>query len=90
MIHTDTIPVPVKGLSVRELGDAIIIINENGDEMHSLDEVGSFIWQTIDGRCSFNDILARLCGEYEVKKPTAEEDLRKFLTLLMDKKLIQL
>jgi hypothetical protein len=90
MIHTDTIPVPAKGLSVRELGDAIIIINENGDEIHTLDEVGSFIWQTIDGRCSFNDILAKLCGEYEVEKPTAEEDLRKFLELLKEKKLIRI
>jgi len=90
MIHTDTIPIPIKGLSVRELGNAIIIINENGDEMHSLDEVGSFIWQTIDGTSSFKDILAKLCGEYEVEKPTAEEDLRKFLTLLNEKKLIQI
>ena len=65
-------------------------INENGDEMHNLDEVGSFIWQTIDGTSSFKDILAKLCGEYEVEKPTAEEDLRKFLTLLNEKKLIQI
>lgn len=90
MIHTDTIPIPIKGLSVRELGNAIIIINENGDEMHSLDEVGSFIWQTIDGMSSFKDILAKLCGEYEVEKPTAEEDLKKFLTLLNEKKLIKI
>jgi len=90
MIELNSVPVPVAGLNVRELGDTIIIINENGDELHSLDEIGSFIWQSIDGTCSVQDLLARLCGEYEVEKPRAEEDLKKFLTLLNENKLIQI
>jgi hypothetical protein len=90
MLHSDSIPVHVDGLSVRELGDTIIIINENGDELHSLDELGSFIWKVIDGRSSIQDILNKLTGEYEVERLRAKEDLNKFLTLLSEKKLIDI
>ncbi len=88
MIQLNSIPVPVAGINVRELGDTIIIINENGDELHSIDEIGSFIWKSIDGASSVHDILDKLCGAYEVDRSRAEGDLKNFLIVLKEKKLI--
>jgi hypothetical protein len=88
MITLNNIPVTVSGLCIRELGDTIVIITENGDELHSLDELGSFIWRAIDGISSVQNILDSICNEYEVDRLKAEEDLKKFLSTLKDKNLI--
>lgn len=90
MAQLKGIPVPIAGIHVRELGETIIIINEKGDELHTLDETGSFIWKAIDGVSSISDILEKLCREYDVERSRAEEDLRVFLTHLNEKKLINL
>jgi hypothetical protein len=88
MITLNNTPVIVSGLCIRELGDAVIIITENGDELHSLDELGSFIWRAVDGVSSVQNILDKICNEYEVDRSQAEEDLKKFLSALKDKNLI--
>ncbi len=90
MITLDSIPVPVNGLCVRELGDTIIIITEKGDELHSLDETGGFIWQQINGSAPVRDILENICQEYNVERTRAEHDLSLFLESLKDKNLITL
>jgi len=90
MAQLKSIPVPIEGIHVRELGETIIIINEKGDELHTLDETGSFIWKAIDGVSSMSDILEKLCSEYDVERSRAENDLRIFLTHLNEKKLINL
>lgn len=88
MIQLQSVPSPVVGLCVRELGGAIIIITENGDQLHSLDETGSFIWRAINGRSTVSDIAARLCAEYDVERSRAEADILTFLASLEDKNLI--
>lgn len=90
MIQLQSIPSPAAGLCVRELGGTIIIITENGDQLHSLDETGSFIWRAIDGRSAVSDIADRLCAEYDVDRSRAETDILAFLSSLEDKNLITL
>jgi hypothetical protein len=88
MISSGSIPVPVNGLCVRELGDTVIIITEGGDELHSLDETGGFIWRQIDGKSTVGDILGTMCQEYDVDRSRAEDDLNNFLSSLKEKNLI--
>jgi hypothetical protein len=88
MISSDSIPVPVNGLCVRELGDTIIIITESGDELHSLDEAGGFIWRLIDGKTTVMHIIEKMCQEYDVDRSRAEHDLTNFLSSLKEKNLI--
>lgn len=90
MIQLNSIPIPAAGLCVRELGETVIIINEDGDELHSLDETGGFIWHAITGSSTVKDIIDSLCREYDVTEARAENDIRKFLTLLIDKNLISI
>ena len=90
MIRLDSIPIPVNGLYVKELGDAIIILSDNGDELHSLDEVGGFIWRSINGSSTVQDIIVMLLQEYDVGKSQAEEDIKNFLFELEEKKLIKI
>ncbi len=90
MISLDSVPMPCSGFTVREIGDEIIFIAEDGDELHTLDEVGCFIWKNIDGNCSLMTILDRICNEYEVEKSRAVKDLEEFILKLNEKGLIDI
>ncbi len=88
MISLDSVPIPCSGFTVREIGDEIIFIAEDGDELHTLDEVGCFIWKNIDGKNSLMTILNSICKEYDVEKSKAELDLKVFVLKLKDKGII--
>ena len=90
MLTLKDIPIKTKGFVIRELGDELIIISENGSEMHTVDEIGSFIWKNINGKNTIQSIVDRICNEYEVKKQIAQKDLMNFIKSLINKKLILL
>ena len=88
MINPNDIPVPCEGFAVRELGEEIIFITEDGNEMHTLDETGSFIWRNINGQRSFESLLDIICVEYAVERPKAEGELVRFIKELAAKKIV--
>ncbi|MDY6968455.1 MAG: PqqD family protein [Spirochaetota bacterium] len=89
-MNMDYIPIPCGGFAIRDLGDEIIFVAESGDEMHSLDETGMFIWKNINGRNSLLIILNKICDEYEVDKTVAENDLKNFINELHNKGILTL
>jgi hypothetical protein len=88
MITINDIPSRSDGLCIRQIEDETFIITEYGDEIHGLDDVGGFIWRSIDGKSSTSNILELICSEYEVDKEKAAADLIFFLNTLLEKKLI--
>lgn len=89
MSSLDKIPVKSNELSVRELGTNIIIISESGKELHTLDDIGSFIWKVIDGHSTVTAILNKICDEYDVDMSRAKSDLLSYLKELSSKGLIK-
>jgi len=85
MVSLETVPVAVDKYTVREIADETIFMADEGDELHTLDEVGSFIWKAIDGNKSLLTILNEICDEYDVERDVAENDLKKFISELTDK-----
>jgi len=86
----NTVPVPNDGFCVRELGGETIFLAAKGDVIHSLDEVGSFIWKAVDGRNSLEVILKKITEEYEIDHATAKADLLAFVRELAAKNLLKL
>lgn len=84
------IPVPNQDFSVREIGEETVFLAESGDQVLSLNEMGSYIWQQMDGNHSLRDILDIICHEYEVEEPQARQDLQLFVEQLLNEKLIDL
>ena len=82
------IPQRTEGLLERDLGDAIVVMAETGELLHTLEGSALFIWKLIDGKNSTNDILACLMEEYEVEAPRALADLETFLRSLQDSELL--
>jgi len=62
-IKGETIIVPVKG-HVSDL-----------DSIYTLDEVGTFIWQFLDGQTSIKQIVKTVCNEYDISPEEAEKDI---------------
>jgi len=76
-ISGETIIVPIKS----KVGDL--------DSIYTLNEIGSMIWQLIDGKNNVHQIIEAVCNTYEVTLEHAEEDTIEFLTSLAQAGLIR-
>jgi hypothetical protein len=74
----ETIIVPIKN----KVGDL--------DSIYTLNEVGSTIWELIDGKNSIAQIVKAVHSAYEVTHEEAEQDTIEFLNLLEAACLIRL
>lgn len=71
----------------RRIEDEVILvpIRQNVADLESiytLNEVGAFIWEQIDGRRTTADILALTIEEFEVSEEEAGKDLMEFVRQL--------
>ncbi len=89
MIDTEMIPVPRSSAAARRLGEEMIILSEEGDELHVLNELGTFLWQSFDGTRSLETILDLVSSEYDITREAAERDLLSFVEELRRKDLIE-
>ena len=79
--HNDKCP-------VREIGDGLVILAPNGNLTHSLEDLGAFIWQQIDGRKPLAEILAAILENFEVTEEVARRDLLQFTEQLLEAELV--
>lgn len=59
----------------------VIIYSDSGD-VNVLNEVGTRIWELIDGKRSPDEIVAALVDEYAVTREVAAQDVDEFLQAL--------
>ena len=71
-IEDETILVPIKD-NVGDMGS-----------IYSLNEIGAFIWEHLDGERSLEVIKEKIIGGYEVSPREAEADLEGFVTDLVE------
>ncbi len=83
--HTPTIS---REFLARDVDDETVILAPSGDQVLSLNPVGSFIWKQIDGAHTVRDIVDILCDEYDVERAQAEADVLAFLGRLVDHDLL--
>lgn len=54
---------------------------------YTLDEVGRFIWESLDGKRPLGEILDKIVSKYEVEAGTAREDLLAVIKDLLEEDL---
>jgi hypothetical protein len=69
-IAGETILVPVRG----QVGDL--------DAIYNLNEVGTFIWEHLDGHTDVKQLADSLCAEFDVTAEVANVDTQQFLGVL--------
>ena len=70
-------------------GEAVIVLPESG-QVNILNEVGSRIWELIDGTRSLGEITAIIVAEYNVTAEQAERDVEEFIQELVENKMLVL
>lgn len=63
-------------------GEAVLM-SPLGDGLHIFNEVGTRIWELVDGNNTIEDIVNQIYQEYEVEKSVAYEDTLMFLDELL-------
>ena len=74
----------------REVAEETIILTRDEFWIHTLNELGSKIWKLSDGKTTINEIVSKVCEEFEVDRVVAEKDTIKFIQKLLKKSLIVL
>lgn len=69
-------------------GEAVIISPEDS-RLHTLNAVGTLIWQAADGKTAVSGSLARICEEFEIEPERAERDLYAFIEHLCERGLLE-
>ena len=70
-------------------GEAVII-SPDDSMMHTLNPVGTLIWEAADGRTPLTAIVTRICAEFEVDAARAEREARGFIDTLCQRGLLTL
>ena len=71
-IENETILVPIKD-NVGDMGS-----------IYSLNEIGAFIWEQLDGTRNLKTVKDKILDEYRVSSQEAEADLRSFVADLIE------
>jgi len=71
---------------INEVGDSLIILEPNLEEVYVLNAVEKDIWDLIDGNSTIKDIISQINNIYE--GDTIEADTKEFFQSLVDKKIV--
>lgn len=63
----------------RVLEGHAFVVPEGGTGVVELDEVGTFIWQLVETERSLEDVVQRICAEFEVEPDRARADCVAFV-----------
>ncbi len=69
----------------RIIGDEAVLLSAEDSSVHSLDAVGTRIWELCDGEKTVSEIVDQIVSEFEVDRETAEKDVVEFIEELMKK-----
>lgn len=81
------------GFAKREIAGSYIVVpvGKEASEfngMITLNESGSFFWDCLRNDTTFDGAIEKITSEYDVEKTRAEEDLKKFITMLKENNLL--
>lgn len=69
----------------RVFEDGAVIVSPTESVMHSLNPVGTRIWELADGTLTVSEILDSVVSEFDVTREEAEKDIAAFCQELSDK-----
>ncbi|MBN2544287.1 MAG: PqqD family protein [Spirochaetes bacterium] len=88
ILKLDSVPMVNDAISVREIDNEIIFIEESGKGIHTTTDTGLFIYKKIDGNRSLLDIIKSVCEEYDITEEIAKNDIFEFIDDLVNKEII--
>ena len=90
MIMLDATPTPKPEVIGRSIDNEAVLVLPQTGKVKVLNEVGSRIWDLIDGSRSVREIADILCADFDVPAATAQQDAVEFITTLVDRNIVTL
>lgn len=77
-------------LAYRQVAEVMVIMDPQGGILHTLNEVGCFVWQRLEQQSdSVEGLVHAVTVEFEVDQQQARADLDSFLAEMTAKDLLQ-
>lgn len=64
----------------KKIGGKWYILENNKRTMRELNDVASFIWELLSKELTIEDLVKKVCKEYQVNVEVAKKDILKFIT----------
>lgn len=74
----------------RTINGEAVVVNLKDSTFHTLNPVATFIWEQADGRIKAEQLIEKICQEFEVDWDTAKKDCLEFVGELISKGLVVL
>ena len=87
-MNPEHIPLRVPSLIWRDMDDGTVLVSPEGGQVRVLNEVGSLVWQIMDGHKSSAAISHQIAQEYDITDEKAARDVEKFLSELDQRELL--
>lgn len=89
-LDIDSCPWRSDNLVWRVIEGEVVILTTDGREIHTLNKVGSAIWELADGTRNIKEIISLICERFDVSFEVALADVLEFVKKLADKKILQI
>ena len=87
-MNPEEIPDVAEGVIWRLIDNGAVLVSPESGDIRVLNEVGTSIWQMIDGERNVGQIEARLQEQYDVPASRLQADLDAFFSELSERKLL--
>ncbi|MFH1213219.1 MAG: PqqD family protein [Candidatus Neomarinimicrobiota bacterium] len=72
----------------RKFENESLLLNVQTGTYFRINEVGSFIWENLDGKKTAENLINSIVRRFDVSEATARQDYQKFTEQLLQDKLI--
>ncbi len=77
-----------EGYIWRVIDGETIIMSPFGDKLYALNDVGTFIWELLDGSRTINDIVNSILEDYDTEENIAYRDTIRFIEKLLENNML--
>jgi hypothetical protein len=89
-IHNDLKVTISPEVLFQEVSGETVLLDLSSENYFGLDEIGTRIWELLNGGASVGEVVDALLGEYETDRNTLENDVGELLENLAEAGLISL
>jgi Coenzyme PQQ synthesis protein D (PqqD) len=80
---SEIFPAKSSKLASRNVAGEMVILNAEDSSLYVLNELGTRIWDAVDGRTPARAIVDAICREYDMDRDTVQRDVVEFIEALV-------
>lgn len=88
-LNADVVVLQNPDVIARQFDDLAFVMHPERRELHHLNHTSWFVWGSIDGKRTAEDLAAAVSREYDVDIAESRRDVLELLRLLLDKDLVR-